>query len=224
MMAASRGGGSAIDWETIAKGMCDDSTHFSVPKEAFGTTIRYYTFYARRYLDGVEFPSWLTNIGNAAFQECTGLRNVVVPSGVTTLGNSVFQGCTGLVTVELPNTITTTGHGIFYNCTSLESANVPTSLTTMQMNFFYQCSKLTTMTIPSSITSIGIAAFRGCTRLAEIILQPTTPPTLGTNVFQLDTALAAIYVPDASVATYKATNGWSTYANIIKGISERPTT
>ena len=62
------------------------------------------------------------------------------------------------------------------------------------------------------------------TRLAEIILQPITPATLGTNVFQLDTALAAIYVPDASVATYKAASGWSAYASIIKSINDRPTT
>lgn len=55
-----------------------------------------------------------------------------------------------------------------------------------------------------------------------IIMEATTPPTAGANLFQSCPALTSIYVPDASVEAYKAATNWSTYASKIKGISERP--
>ena len=77
--------------------------------------------------------------------------------------------------------------------------------------------------MPSTITQIGISAFYHCTALQTFIIEATTPPTLYGNAFG-DTPIASktgtIYVPDASVDTYKATSGWSNYADIIKPLSE----
>ena len=80
-----------------------------------------------------------------------------------------------------------------------------------------------TLTLPDTLLRIGGYTFYGCKSLTEIISEKTTPPTLGTDAFTQCTALTGIYVPDASVSTYQAASGWSTYASLIKPISQRPT-
>ena len=79
-------------------------------------------------------------------------------------------------------------------------------------------SALSTVTIPSGVTSIGTYAFRYCYGVKTYYVYPTTPPTLGTNVFEGIQADAIIYVPSASVDTYKAATGWKTYAANIQAM------
>lgn len=81
---------------------------------------------------------------------------------------------------------------------------------------------ISTLTLPDTIIRIGNYAFYGSESLTEVISEKSTPPTLGNGALQGNTSLQSIYVPDASVSAYQAASGWSTYASIIKGISERP--
>lgn len=86
-----------------------------------------------------------------------------------------------------------------------------------------QANGITTLNLPSTIIRIGNYAFYGCLSLMEIISEADTPPTMDRSAIQGCTSLAAIYVPDASVSAYQGASGWSTYASIIKPISQRPT-
>ena len=142
--------GPSIDWESIARGMCDCTTEFSIPAE-------------------LEL--------NAVYGAPN--RKGLI-SAVCTQGSSVGQ------------------------------------------NAFVNCSKLKSVTFPDTVTSFGNYALQSCTSLEEVILYSTTPPTLGTKVFNYITKQFIIYVPDESVDTYKESASWSTYESRIKGISERP--
>jgi hypothetical protein len=51
----------------------------------------------------------------------------------------------------------------------------------------------------------------------EYHVLPTTPPTLGTNVFNGITAGTIIYVPAESLTTYQTADGWSAYASYMVG-------
>lgn len=82
---------------------------------------------------------------------------------------------------------------------------------------------LTSVTFPETITRIGNYSFYGNTQLTEVISLKSTPPTMTNTVLQGNTALTSIYVPDASVSAYQSASGWSSYASIIKPISQRPT-
>lgn len=82
---------------------------------------------------------------------------------------------------------------------------------------------ISTLTLPDTITRIGNYAFYGSVSLTEVISEKSTPPTLGTGALQGCTSLTSIYVPDASVSAYQGASQWSTYASIIKPISQRPT-
>lgn len=147
-----------------------------------------------------------TVIGNFAFQNCTSLStiNTSVSSGTTTLeelGSGVFKGCTALTNVDLSSV---------------------TSLTTLKGQFygpFAQCTSLVELKLPSSVISIGNRFVQGCTSLQRVILYATTPPTIKTNTW-VDSNNCLIYVPDASVNTYKAAQYWSAIADRIKSISE----
>ena len=81
------------------------------------------------------------------------------------------------------------------------------------------CYSMVSLTIPNSITNIGDYALTDLPNLSSLTIQSTTPPTLGNNAFNNSTLQSlTIYVPAASVDTYKAASGWSTYASRIQAI------
>ena len=79
---------------------------------------------------------------------------------------------------------------------------------------FYGC-ELEEITVPSTVIAINNGAFEDCTDLKKINLLPTTPPTLGTNVFLRTSEDLKIYVPSGTGQTYKDASGWSSFRNKI---------
>lgn len=172
----SGGGGGSVDWESIARGMCDRTTEFSITSD-MTISCDINNFCYRAGLKSVDLSSHTgTSIGDGCFRN-TGLTSIVIPSTITSIGIAAF------------------------NAASLETA-----------------------TISSSVTSIGSSCFLHCTKLEEVIMEGSTPPTLGNNAFNGNKSGRIIYVPDASVSAYQSATNWTTYASGIKGISERPTT
>lgn len=189
-------GGDSVDWESIARGMIDGVTEFSIPAS-------------------IE----LANLDSLFYQR-RGLKSVVIPSNITSLPNSLFRYCYGLNSVMLHNAITKIGQRVFEYCTSLSSIELPSSLTTIDM-YAFMYSGLVSITIPSSVTSLGAQSFRFCRQLQTVVMQSSTPPTLGANtVFSNGHSGLTIYVPDGSVEAYKTATNWSAFADKIKPLSE----
>ena len=110
----------------------------------------------------------------------------------------------------------------FYNRTNLQAVTIKDD-TGMIGNYALRgCSSLTQIIIPASITYIGNNAFANCSSLSYIICERTTPPTLNNSNAFNSTNNCPIYVPDASVATYKAANMWSSLASRIFSINDMP--
>ncbi len=61
----------------------------------------------------------VTNIGNKAFYQGTGITSIRIPDTVTTLGANAFQNCTSLNTIALSENVTNIGTGAFDGCDSL---------------------------------------------------------------------------------------------------------
>ena len=99
----------------------------------------------------------------------------------------------------------------------MTDVNWPSGIESIDNNSFYECSGLTSITIPNSVTSIGDYAFIYCSGLTSITVEATTPPTLGSAVFE-NTNNCPIFVPAKSVDAYKAATNWSEFANRIKAI------
>jgi hypothetical protein len=119
----------------------------------------------------------------------------------------------------MSNSVTIISKHTFKNCNSLTSITIPNSVTSIGDNAFRNCNGLTSVTIPNSVESIGELAFDSCFGLTSVIVLATTPPTLGSDVFEENASGRKIYVPSASVNAYKAAEGWSTYASDILPIS-----
>ena len=75
---------------------------------------------------------------------------------------------------------------------------------------FYACHNLTSISIPKSVDIINTYAFVGCTNLTDVTCKPTTPPSLGLNIFT-NSIISTVHVPANSVDAYKSANGWVFY-------------
>jgi hypothetical protein len=67
----------------------------------------------------VVIPDSVTNIGDCAFDGCTGLTSVVIPDSVTNIGDYAFRGCSGLTSVVIPDSVTNIGDYAFDGCTKI---------------------------------------------------------------------------------------------------------
>lgn len=205
------------------------------------TSIGRNAFNFRSALQSVTIPDSVTSIGNRAFSSCHSLRSVTIPDGVTSIGEDAFGFCTALQSVTIPDSVTSIGNYVFYECNALQSVTIPDGVTSIGESAFYSCRALQfvtipdgvtiigndafgycvspSVTIPDGVTSIGNRAFDGCYSL-QVVCEALTPPTLGTSAF-LQQDPVRIFVPDASVAAYKAATNWAAYADIIFPISEK---
>ena len=101
----------------------------------------------------------VTNIGDCAFEGCTGLTSVIIPDGVTSIGSQAFSGCTGLISITIPNSITEIGFDAFNGCTGLISITIPNSVTEIGSGAFNGCISLSSVEIGNHVTNIGEDAF-----------------------------------------------------------------
>lgn len=171
-----------------------------------------------RSITSITIPSGVTSIGDYAFRGCSALTSITIPNGVTSIEDYAFTGLSSLTSISIPSGVTRIGNYSFQSCSVISSIALPNSVTYIGNYAFNGCKGLTAFTIPSSVTNIGNNAFTGCTKITTVTCEATTPPTLGgTSVFDSN-KVTTIYVPAASVDTYKAADKWSAYASKIQAI------
>ena len=81
---------------------------------------------------------------------------------------------------------------------------------------YITCSSLTSINIPSSVTSLGRWCFEGCSSLKTVTCE--IPAPIGDNFIFFDYAPineATLYVPEASLNSYKTTSPWSGFGTIL---------
>lgn len=88
------------------------------------------------------------------------------------------------------------------------------SVTSINDRAFHWCGKLTSITIPDSVTTIGPDAFNYCTHLEQVILFPSTPPTLG-SANSIPNNVQTIYVLRESNEAYKGATDWTALSSKI---------
>ena len=93
-----------------------------------------------------------------------------------------------------------------------------TPVTTIPIQALANISVMQEIDLPSTMTTIQDFAFYGDSNLTTLIIRATTPPALGTRVFDYCSSLAHIYVPAASVSAYQSATNWSAKASIISAI------
>lgn len=176
-------------------------------------------FYGCTGLTTMTLPESMTTMPGGLFYGCTNLTTVNFPSNLTNIGSSAFSYCSNLVLTSLPDTITSINGNGFYNCAKITLTTLPSALTTLEQYAFYGCTGLTQITIPAAIQSISHGIFNRCTKLTSVTILATTPPTLVNNsTFPTSNTGFKIYVPSASLDTYKSATNWSELANYMEAI------
>lgn len=225
-------------YEDDLKKLLDGSlTSYDIPD---GTErIRYGAFHNYTALTSVTIPASVTIISERAFMDCTSLQSITCygntpPNMSYTISTQAPFYNTNNCPIYVPSDSVDAYKTAWPTYASRIVANVnyfnkmvdrsisgdytiPSDVTTIGYGAFNSCTSLTTVEIHSGVTSIGDYAFYDCTGLTSITCLATTPPTLGTDAFT-NTNNCPIYVPAASVDTYKAANNWITYASRIQAI------
>jgi hypothetical protein len=169
----------------------------------------------------------ISSLNEYAFNECSSLQfNGIESPNITTIGQWAFRYCTPTNgAIVLPN-LTSLGNQAFAY-TGVEEVLDLGKITRLSANqwgtgVFRSCTQLRKVILPSSLTAIGFDPFAGCKSIEVIVCYAEVPPTLGHQMAlqSSDTNGCPIYVPDGSVAAYKAAANWSNHAARIKGISE----
>ncbi len=123
-----------------------DETNKTVAVTFLGNSNNY-SYYSGRvvipervYYNGTTYS--VTEIGSAAFRNCSRLTSITIPNSVTTIGSYAFLNCSGLTSITIPNSVTTIGHEAFSACSGLTSVTIPASVTTIGSLAFCYCSSL----------------------------------------------------------------------------------
>ena len=95
----------------------------------------------------------VTEIGDNAFYEHTGITSITIPEGVTSIGDYAFSWCTGLTSITIPDSVTSIGELAFNGCTGLTSITIPEGVTSIGDYAFAYCRGLTSIVVAEGNTS-----------------------------------------------------------------------
>lgn len=127
----------------------DGKTVERIAKEAFmGTNI-----------ENVIIPDTITQIGTAAFMDCTSLKTVEMTTGVKEIKGEAFKNCISLEKIVLSEELESIRWETFKGCTSLNNVIVPDSVTYIREFAFDGCSSLTDITIGENMWGINVTSF-----------------------------------------------------------------
>lgn len=137
----------------------------------------------------------VVELGESAFEGCTGLTSVVIGPTVRAIGEKAFRDCTSLRTIELANGDVQIAKGAFRGCTALTTFEIPSGMTEITEEMLRDCRGLTSVVIPLGVTSIGEGAFRDCSGLQSIEL-PSTVTNISARAFEGCSGLTTLVIPE----------------------------
>ena len=166
------------------------------------TSLGYKCFYFRSSLKSINIPSSVTSLGEYCFGGCSSLTSIVVDAG-----NSVYdsrENCNAVIETE--------SNTMICGCAGTV---IPSSVTSLGYECFWNCSSLTSINIPSSVKSLGEFCFSRCSSLKTVTCE--IPAPIGDNYIFSNTPIneATLYVPEASLNSYKTTSPWSGFGTIL---------
>ena len=133
--------------------------------------------------------------------------------GTTFYGNAINY----FKELELFTSLTRIENNAFWIPT-LSKLVLPQSITYIGQNSIRGTS-ITELTIPASVTSIATGGIEFNAQMRTLTCLPTTPPALSRSLSGM-TSLETVYVPAASLETYKQANYWSSLASKMVAIPQ----
>ncbi len=140
-------------------------------------------------IESVVIPSGITQIGTLAFAGNKNLKELTFVTPTETnivIGDAAFQDCWALTELVLPEGVTTLGFRAFMNCKSLKKLTLPTSLTTLTSTDQFNGAAALEEVVGlenTQLTLISNGMFFGATKWNEFVKLPNTVTSIGTHAF-----------------------------------------
>ena len=147
-----------------------------------------------------------------------GCKTTIIPQDVTRIGHDAFYGCSNLKELDIPNSITSIEDGAFDNCKGLKNFRGGSNLESLGGGAFYGCEALETVIFPQSVNSIGNSIFGGCISLHDVYCFAEVPPSAAApnwTFIEAPVESATLHVPASTVETYRQTEPWNAFGNIV---------
>lgn len=165
----------------------------------------------------------VTDIGNSAFRECTGLTSIQISNKITNIDDYAFYGCSGLTYITIPCSVTNIGIYAFASCSCLKSIQIPDGIPNINNGTFRECTNLTHITMPDNITSMGYYTFYGCTGLTSITI-PNSVTSVGYYTFYGCSGLTSITIPKNITAIGQKAFIGCTALTTVNSLNPKPPT
>ncbi len=164
----------------------------------------------------VYFPEGVTEIGNGAFWNTSGLKgDIRLPSTLKKIGETAFAG-TNISHIHLPEGLEIISNRVFYGCGYLQDTiTIPSTVKQIGEGAFDGCVMLTAVILPEGLEEIKSDAFANCRSLDHIRCLGTTPPVLNASAFNgVEKNNFTVVVPEEAVETYRNAEGWKEFKRI----------
>ncbi|MBQ7307424.1 MAG: leucine-rich repeat domain-containing protein, partial [Clostridia bacterium] len=124
----------------------------------------------------VTIPTYVTEIGDLTFYNCTSLENITIVGTINQIGKSAFVNCTSLKDFKTLqgdsgfNAVNKIGERAFENCSKLSNLDFGTTLQEIGDYAFtnYANSDVKTLSLPTSLKVLGEGAFMGCVYFTNV--------------------------------------------------------
>ena len=183
-------------------------------------------FKDNKTITSIEIPNSVTSIGNGAFSNCSGLKEVHINDLVAWCnidfgsydanplyyaGNLYLNGEL-LTELSIPSEVTTIKDYAFYNCKGVTNIDIIDGIKGIGNSAFYGCSDLETLYISNTIENIDDYAFAECNNILDIKIGSKKSITASENIFSNDAYNnACLYVPEGRKFAYEKTSPWDNF-------------
>lgn len=172
-------------------------------------------FFGCEALEKVVLPETLTFLGTSTFYGCNSLKEIDLPERINGIPTEAFGCCNSLVNVVIPENALFIGMRAFEGCT-FKNINVPDRVEYIRHGAF-SGSALETIHIGKGLVQIGAGVFKYCDNLKSVYITTPEPPEFVSNygfADEDDLSNVILYVPEASMGKYRASEYWSLYKEI----------
>ena len=183
-------------------------------------------FKDNKTITSIEIPNSVTSIGNGAFSNCTGLKEVHINDLVAWCGidfgsananplyyaKNLFLNGELVTNLSIPAEITEVKKYAFYNCKGVTNIDIVDKVKSIGNSAFYGCSDLETLYISNTIENIDDYAFAECNNILDIKIGSKKSITASENIFSNDAYNnACLYVPEGRKFAYEKTTPWNNF-------------
>lgn len=140
----------------------------------------------------LEIPRQVTTIDDSAFQNCTGLTELIIGNEgqILRINNEVFAGTSVAGTLTITPRVSKIGKSAFEGCSDLTTLIIQPSTLTVQNDLtidnkaFYNTGISESLEFPDRVIRIGDSAFQGLKNLKTLTLGNSQQLTIGKEAFR----------------------------------------